>query len=152
MKKLNRYNFIFKHYLYYKIINIFSKNGCKSTSEKNFKLFLKSYYKTSKKKACILLMHCLKNNSIVLNIKAQKKGSIVFKEIPFFVKNRIRTFYAIKSLKKQTNEFEKMPIQEKIVSVISSGLKKTSADTTVKLSLTKLALKKKSQAHYRWFY
>lgn len=97
-------------------------------------------------------MHCLKNNSIVLNIKAQKKGSIVFKEIPFFVKNRIRTFYAIKSLKKQTNEFEKMPIQEKIVSVISSGLKKTSADTTVKLSLTKLALKKKSQAHYRWFY
>ena len=145
----------YKHsnkFLYNKIINIFINKGRKPVSEKNFKLFLKLFFKTSKKKACVLLKHCVKTNSILLNVKPLKKGTVVFKEIPYFVKRRVRIFYSIKSLKKQNTLVEKLSAHQKFLHVMFSVLNKSNSENSSKDNLIKKIIKKKSQAHFRWFF
>ena len=148
----NKYCLNSNKFLYYKIVNIFTNKGRKSVSEKNFKLFLNFFFKTSKKKACILLKHCLKTNSILLNTKPQKKGTAIFKEIPYLVKSKIRIFYAIKSFKKQNTLVEKLPAHRKLFNVMISVLNKSSSENALKDNLVNQILKKKSQAHFRWFF
>lgn len=144
----------FEKFFYNKIINLFTKKGCKHVSEKFFKAFLKSFFKTSKKKVCFVIKCCIKTNSAVISVKQQKRGNVIFKEIPYFLKYKIRIFYAIKSLNKQTTNLKKVSgkNKNKLLHSVFSSLTKTSSDIFIKRNVTKEALKKKSQAHFRWFF
>ena len=145
-------NLIIDQFLYNKFINLLIKKGYKSSSEKIFRNFVKSFYKASSKKACFVLKHCIKTNSMFLNTKLQKRGRVVFKEIPYFLKNKIRLSYAIKNFKKQTFYFKKIDVIDKMLHVMYNILTKPSSEISQKHILTKQALKEKSQAHFRWFF
>jgi len=150
MKKKS--NFIIDKFLYNKFVNLLSIKGYKSSSEKVFRHFLKSFYKVSNKKVCFVLKHCIKTNSMFLDTKLQKRGNIIFKEIPYFLKNRIRLSYAIKNLKKQTFFLKTNVVINKLLHVIFNILTNPGVEISQKHIKTKQVLREKSQAHFRWFF
>jgi ribosomal protein S7 len=151
IKNLNNTKYIDSNSLNDKIINILMLNGCKSTSEKNIKSFLISFYKKSKKCSNNVVKHGIKNYAVSLDLKVIKRKKSVLKEIPFFIQKPLRIKFAIKNLKKKLLATSATPIKDKLLSDIFYALNNSSNNLAGKHIVLSDILKKKMQAHFRWF-
>jgi ribosomal protein S7 len=148
---LNHTKYVHKNSLKDKIINFLMIDGRRHTSEKNIKTFLVAFYKKSKKESSNAIKQSVKKCAITLGLKMIKRKKTVIKEIPFFVRKPLRISLAIKSIKKKILKGEKLPIGRKLLSEVFLILNNSSENLANKQLILNLALKKKMQAHFRWF-
>jgi ribosomal protein S7 len=151
IRNLNNTKYVYKNSLKDKIINFLMVDGRRSTSEKNVKFFLVEFYKKSKKECSNVIKHSVKKSSISLGLKTIKRKKTVIKEIPFFIRKSLRISLAIKSIKKKLLKTEKLPVGRKLLSEVFLILKNSSENLVNKQLILNSILKKKMQAHFRWF-
>jgi len=138
------FNIFFKN----KLNTVFMIDCKKSTSEKNFLFFFKSFFIFYKKGIKKLLKYGVINSSSLFFLKVSKKSR---RDIPFFLKKSLRQGYAIKLIKKTIFKNKETFFFDTLQKELLKIMQKTSLMLTNNETLLKDAIKKKSNAHFRWF-
>lgn len=144
---INTYNKIF---LKPKIINYYNKKGLKEVAENNLFKTCKVLNKDLNKDISKIVKCLVIKNSLFFNIKIIEKKKKIFKEIPYFLKPKLRIFYAIKQI------LEKSKKKKNIIFNISNNIinqltKKHSSSLKNKKESYKIIFSKRTFTHFRWF-
>jgi hypothetical protein len=142
------HKYVYKATLKNRFYNIFMLNCQKHTIEKNMVLFLKSFYSSCLKNIKSMIKYSIINSSSIFGLKILKKN---IKEIPFFLKKSLRQNLSIKNIKNLVLKNKKDFLFLALRSEISGIMKKSSSLLVNKQILLSEAIKKKTNAHFRWF-
>jgi len=136
-----------------KLINLLSKNGKTTVSEKiwlkSIKLFYRSFLKNPKNiinKAIVTIAPLLK----VKQLKQKRKRSRL-KEFPFIVSKKNRTSLALKLLINRTGKNVKMKTYKKLVNELLTTANNSGSLVKARQELYAYAFIKKKYFYYRWF-
>ena len=135
-------NYTFKN----RFCNIFMKNGYKNTSELIFVNFLKLCFLTCNKNILNFVKYSIINSSLLFFLKASKK-----RDIPFFLKKFLRQTYAVKTIKKIVLNTKALSITTALNKEFFNIMQKSSIILSSNDTTLKDSVKKKSNAHFRWF-
>ena len=150
LKKINNYNNLKNFSIYNIILNLLMQHGNKYLTEKLlFKMFIE-LQKAIKKNLKIVIKYFLKNSIFFMEIRKKKKKKKLLQEIPYLIYSKTRLSLVLKKILTVTNKNFKIFILLK--NEILNSLKNNNKIIENRKLTYNNILKKKSFAHFRWFY
>ena len=150
LKKINNYNNLKNFSIYNIILNLLMQHGNKYLTEKLlFKMFIE-LQKAIKKNLKIVIKYFLKNSIFFMELRKKKKKKKLLQEIPYLIYSKTRLSLVLKKILTVTNKNFKIFILLK--NEILNSLKNNNKIIENRKLTYNNILKKKSFAHFRWFY